>query len=147
MPRLHRAPLATLGLAAVGPLLLAGCDKPSPGVTVFAGHKSHRADASCWSHKAATPVDQPACGGGPTNIRVGGGDTLGISVDKAIADAGWRVQIGDQAVTPTTLKSTYFKLPVGSGIGDKKFPLTIVALDKSGQAPRGVWKFQLVAKS
>jgi hypothetical protein len=138
---------AALGLAALAPLLLAGCDKPSPGVTAFAGHASHRAEAACWSQSAGTAVQQSACRTTATDIQVGAGDTVGISVDKDIASAGWKVQIGDgdqaQVLTPKTLKTSHFKLPVGSTL-TQDFPLTVVAFDKSGQQVRGLWKFRLV---
>ncbi|RKS68521.1 hypothetical protein CLV35_3649 [Motilibacter peucedani] len=138
---------AALGLAVLAPLVLAGCDKPTPGVTAFAGSSSHRADAACWSQKSSSPVQESACDATATDVEVGAGDTVGISVDKDVADAGWKVQIGDgqqaQVVTPKTLKTTHFKLPVGSSL-TQDFPLTVVAFDKSGQQVRGIWKFRLV---
>lgn len=145
MLHLPRHPFRALfALAALSPLLLAGCDKPSPAVTLFAGRDSHRIEAACWSAKSSTPVQQSACGSETTEVEIGAGDTIGISVDKSIAEAGWRVQVGENAVTQKTLKDHYFKLPVGAGLGGQSVPLTVLAVDKSGQQVRGVWKFQLV---
>jgi hypothetical protein len=139
------APVA--GLALLSPLL-SGCDKPVPGVTLVAGGSAKRAEAACWSQKAQTPVQQQNCTGPTTTVKVRPNVTIGISVDKAIRDAGWRITIGSaeqsQQLTPTTIKDSYYRFPIGAGLGGQTVPLTVIALDGSGQALRGVWKFQLV---
>jgi hypothetical protein len=137
-----------VGLALLSPLLLAGCSKPVPGVTLVAGGKAARTEAACWSFRASTPVNQSACNAAPTTkVKVRPNVTVGISVDKAIREAGWRITIGPQSggqqLTPTTIKDSYYRFPIGTGLGGQTVPLTVIALDKSGQALRGVWKFEL----
>jgi hypothetical protein len=138
-----------VGLALLTPLLLtAGCQKPVPGVTLVAGGKAVRTEAACWSFKASTPANQSACSAGSaTKVKVRPNVTVGISVDKAIRQAGWRVTIGPngqtQQLTPTTITDSYYRFPIGTGLGNQTVPLTVIALDKSGQALRGVWKFEL----
>ena len=138
---------ALLGLAVLAPLLLTGCEKPSPGITVFAGSTSQRAEAACWAQDADGSVQQPACAGESTEIEVGTGDTLGISVDKNVAESGWRIRINDEEVTPETIEDTYYKVPVASGLGGQEFKMQIFALSESGQEIRGAWNFTLVPRT
>jgi hypothetical protein len=137
-----------VGLALLSPLLLTdGCQQPVPGVTLVAGGSAHRTEASCWSFHASTPVNSQSCDGGVTKVKVRPNVTVGISVDKAIREAGWRILIGSgqqsQPLTPTTIKDSYYRFPIGTGLGTQSVPLTVIANDKSGQALRGVWKFEL----
>jgi len=155
LPTVHRLLMRSAGivrpvagLALLTPLVLSGCTKPVPGVTLVAGGSAHRADAACWSQKAGTPVQQQSCTGSTTTVKVRPNVTVGISVDKAIRDAGWRITIGSsdqsQQLTPTTIKDSYYRFPIGAGLGAQTVPLTVIAFDSSGQALRGVWKFELV---
>jgi hypothetical protein len=149
LPAPARLARPALGLALLTPLLLtAGCQKPVPGVTLVAGGKAARTEAACWSFNASTPVNQTACSSGSvTKVKVRPNVTVGISVDKAIREAGWRITIGpngqSQTLTQTTVKDSYYRFPIGTGLGTQTVPLTVIALDKSGQALRGVWKFEL----
>lgn len=146
MLRLRRTPPPLLlGAAVLAPLLLAGCEKPSPSVTIFAGSDSERAEAACWSHDEDEAVVQTECGGAATDIPVGAGDVLGISVDKDVHEgSGWQVVINDQPVSQEPLTTSHYKVPVQQGLGGQEYSLKVYALDESGQQPRGVWNFRLV---
>jgi len=142
--RVRRPARVALAAAVLSPLLLTACEKPVPGVTLYAGESSDRVEAACWSHDdSALPQDVvQKCGQAPSKlIEVHSGDTIGISVDKSVADAGWRPP-GVQEIS----HETYYSLPLGQELTEE-VPLDIVAYDKTGEQPRGVWRFRLSNKS
>ncbi|NHC16206.1 hypothetical protein [Motilibacter deserti] len=140
----RRPARVALAAAVLSPLLLTACEKPVPSVTLFAGSTSERAEASCWNHDdAALPQDEVAtCANAQgTLVEVHSGDTISISVDKEVAEAGWRPP-GVQEIS----HDTYYSLPLGQELTEE-VPLDIVAYDESGEQPRGVWRFRLSNKS
>lgn len=89
-----RRALAAIALAVVLPLGLAACSKPTPGVTVVSGTTSAHREAVCWSFEDVnvtdgacdqSMVDEATAEGAVAAIPVIPGDTIGISVDKAVA--------------------------------------------------------------
>ena len=74
----------------------------------------------------------------------GAGQTVGISVDPVVADAGWSPRINGQNLTQTPITSTYFRFtfPEFQEVAEDGLLMELVA----GQAEqtRGVWLFQLV---
>ena len=103
---------------ALTPMLLAGCEKPDPGVTAWSGTTSVRADAVCWQPQGNAALGTGDCaqdilnaasqGEGLQTLDVRPGDTVGISVDPVIADSGWSVQVGTQTLV-SNLTETYFR--------------------------------------
>lgn len=130
---------------------LAGCEKPAPGVTVFSGSDSVRTSALCWSF-SGEPLASDECtaqiaeGVTPDSapdLRVRGGNTVGISVDPVIADAGWVPAIGGQRLVEQTITETYFRFTFpATEIPEQGYGLEILAGQE--QELKGVWAIRLV---
>lgn len=151
-PQLRRA-IAVVALAVALPLGLAGCSKPAPGVTVVSGTTSQHREAVCWSFEDVnvtdggcdqSMVDEATAEGNVATIPVIPGDTIGISVDKAVAEVGWTPVIGTQKLTTTPLTTTYFRFtyPDLQEVPADGLMLQIVA--GNGETTRGLWVFKLV---
>jgi hypothetical protein len=147
-------------MAAVAALmLLAGCDKPNPGVTVFSGTHSANREAICWSADAGEAVTGADCSLtlDPTDeqfrqqlldqvavVPTAAGQTVGISVDPVVADNGWVVTINGRALTREAITEKYFRFtmpPQALRRGDAQ--LVVQALTSGGDTVRGAWLFGL----
>ncbi len=54
--------LVAIGLAGTAAAtVLAGCEQPTPGVTMWSGTHSTRAQALCWSDDPTQSVDAQKC--------------------------------------------------------------------------------------
>jgi hypothetical protein len=145
-----------IALIALSPLALSACEKPNPGVTVWSGTNSEHVSALCWEHDPGVAIGPATCaqdvldaasqGQGITAIRVQPGDTVGISVDTKVADAGWSVQIGGQPLV-TGLTETYYRFtfPQTVAAGGAGYTMQITAAAKP-TGNRGIWFFQLVPR-
>ncbi len=147
-----RVPLIVAGCAVLA-LGLTACDKPNPVATVFSGTSSQWREAACWSsdggqidaNACAQDVIKGAAGGAKiATIPVVPGQTIGISVDPVVADAGWSPQINGQSITQSPLTSTYFRFtyPEFQQVPAEGLMMEILAGSEGGT--RGVWLFQLV---
>lgn len=134
--------------------LLSGCTKPNPGATVFSGAVSAHREALCWSADAAvTPencaqdiVDQAMSGPDVATIPVTHDQTMGISVDKAVAENGWFVSIGGQRLNDKPITETYYRFTFPSvTFPADGYQLQVIAAGK-GNATRGLWVFKLTEK-
>lgn len=153
---MKRAALWGVSLVAAA-AALSGCEKPYPGVTVWSGTNSEHKSALCWSFNAAESLNELTCaediiagansGDGIPRLSVVSGSTVGISVDPVVADNGWFVAIGDQALT-APIYSTYwrFTFPDFEQIPEEGLELQVRA-NGEGEAIRGLWAFQLDSAS
>lgn len=147
----RRAP--ALAVIALTPLLLAGCEKPNPGVTVWSGTHSEHEEALCWQPDgsaltakecAQDVLSAAGSGQGIPRLEVAPGTTVGVSVDNAVADSGWSVQIAGQTLA-SGLTDTYYRFtfPEQVATGGEGYTLQVIAnADPSGA--RGYWFFQLI---
>jgi hypothetical protein len=143
MTRARAAALAgALTLAVVG---LAGCEKPTPGVTVWSGTSSERVQAQCWAFSSGGTVDATTCLQGAAHVpslAVGPQQTVGISVDPVVAAGGWYPTIGTQRLTASPVTSTYYRFALGESDLQQSLDLRVLALS-GGQQVRGVWQVTL----
>ncbi len=149
--RLRRSFLAG-SLAAVSVLALAACEKPAPGVSVVSGMSSAYRAALCWSFDGE-PLSAETCaqdvvtealdGADVAAIAVIPGQVIGISVDPAVADAGWFPVIGSQRLTQRPITSTYYRFtyPDLQEVPVDGVSLQVVA---GSEGTLGLWVFQLV---
>lgn len=139
-------------VAASAVLLLSGCDKPAPGISVFSGTATEHRQAVCWSFEseALEPGDcaqdlltEASAGDAVARIPVVPGDTIGISVDPKVAEAGWTPVIGQQRLTTTPLETTYYRFtyPDLQEVPADGVLLQVVA--GRGESTRGIWVFRL----
>ena len=155
-----RRPLLTALFASLGLLALTACEKPAPGATVFSGSTSAHREAICWSFDATQAVEKGDCSldleGQPAGdvaqtlldeiaiISTTGGETVGISVDPAVAENGWLVSINGRSLNREALTEKYFRFtmpPTALRRGDAQ--LVISALTEDGSQVRGTWLFGL----
>lgn len=145
-----------LSLIAVGAALVAvtltGCQKPTPGASVFSGTSTAHSQAACWAFDGPS-VDADECaqdvlakataGEAVSSITVIPGETIGISVEPVVADAGWSIRIGGQNITPEPVTTTYFRFtfPELQPVSPEGLSLELVAGGDTGT--KGVWLFQL----
>lgn len=145
-----------IGLVALSPLVLAGCEKPNPGVTVWSGTSSEHVQALCWAQDEAASLGARDCaedvlakasaGEGITRLEVSPGQTVGISVDKVVADNGWSVQIAGQTLA-SGLEGTYYRFTFPEQVATEGpgYTLQVIAAAQ-GTGSRGYWFFQLVPR-
>jgi hypothetical protein len=147
-----RLPLLLAGTAVLA-LSLTACEQPNPGATVFSGTTSQWRQAACWAGEgesidanacAQDVIEKAAAGGQLASIPVVPGQTVGISVDPVVADAGWSPRINGQNLTQSPITSTYFRFtfPEFQEVAADGLMMELVA--GQADATRGVWLFQLV---
>lgn len=151
-----------IALVALSPLVLAGCEKPYPGVTVWSGTSSEHVAALCWQPEevggltakecAQDVLDTAGSGQGVAAIEVRPGNTFGISVDPVVAEAGWSVRIAGQTLA-TNLTETYhrFTFPEDPQVWEQAttegpgYTMQIIAAAKPNGA-RGYWFVQVLPR-
>lgn len=141
LPHRRAVVIAIAGPVTAG-LLLTGCEKPSPSVTAFSGQHSVRVEAGCWNEEEqATDCDVPAASTrsatGTERIDVRPGGTVGISVDREIAENGWVPAIGNRSLVDRPLNDSYYRLTLDAEQIEQG-ALQIFATVGSN-AVRGVW--------
>lgn len=148
----RRSRVAGVVVAASAALLLSGCEKPAPGVSVFSGTTTEWRQAVCWAFEseALEPGDcaqdlltEASSGDVVARIPVVPGDTIGISVDPTVAEAGWTPVIGQQRLTSTPLDTTYYRFtyPDLQEVPAEGVLLQVVA--GRGESTKGIWVFRL----
>lgn len=145
-----------VAVAAVGAglaLTLTGCTKPTPGVTVTSGAQSVHQEALCWSFDdagldgascASDVIEKALAEGRVPTLPVVAGNTIGISVDPVVAEAGWIPQIDGQPIVQEPITETYYRFtyPSLTKVPDEGLLLDIKAV--SGDQTRGFWVYALV---
>lgn len=136
--RLTATAFAVVALAGCG-----GIQKPSPGVSVYSGSDTIRLDAAVFCHEGAEK-----CAEDPVKVarlKVTPGDTIGISVDSAIAKRGWYLATATETESPK-LTEHYYKFSVGREqfreSNAVNLQVVTLASEQTGQAT-GVWAFTL----
>lgn len=139
------------GALALSGGVLAGCEQPPPSITAFSGTNSERAAALCWAFDGDS-LDSSDCAqeiiagselGDAPRLPVQAGNTVGISVDHAIADEGWVPAIAGQRLVNSPITETYFRFTFPPG----QLPADGVGLQVlagSNAQLRGVWAIRLV---
>ena len=148
-----RRPLACV--AAVGALLaLSACEKPAPIVTVVNEGRTVYAEASTWCFEGQSGDECAERSEEPKAVQVQGG-TLGIDVDKELADGGWLFSIVDEARPDEPLftsevqeENHYYALPDLPPMRQgTTWTLRVQALTEEGEPGRGSWEFRLRPRS
>lgn len=153
MQRIDFRRSARVGLAAIAPaLVIAGCEKPHPSVSLWSGTKSVNAEAACWNNdparvgaKDCLAELQTLASSGATlaALPIRSNGSLGISVDPELAESGWTATIAGQQLTQTPVTETYFRISLPSELPQQDFLLTVAANAPKG-GNRGVWLFKLI---
>ena len=141
MSRVQRKGVLLVAPVAVGALLtLAGCRQPTPGVTLQSGSRVVRDDATAYIRGG-----KEVRGSGAVKVlAVRAGASVGIDVDRSIADHGWSVHITARTSSQSTLDSPvlrgqhHFSFDVGSTATD----VVVSQLGADG-SPQGLWAFTI----
>lgn len=136
----------TATVAAVG-AMVTGCQKPPPSISVWSGTASLNAGAQCWAGDAdsLTPQQcaQDILGGnrseGVPTLPTQPGNTFGISVDPAVAEAGWQIRVDGQPVVRQTLETNYYRLVYAT----PDQPITVQVVAGRDAEIKGVWLIRL----
>ena len=141
-----RATGTIAALTIVGAVATA-CEKPPPAVTVWSGSDSKYVPALCWSFNEES-LDSRNCAedilsGSRTQglpaLPTQPGNTFGISVDPAVSEAGWQIQVNGQPVTSTPIYDNYYRLPYATP--PQTITLQIVAGGTEGA--KGIWLIKM----
>ena len=143
-----RRPLACV--AAVGALLaVSACEKPAPIVTVVSGSESVWTEASTWCFEGQTGDECAERATGTTRLPVRAGETVGVDVDKELADGGWYLELSapgggeeQQPQRSEPQQGHYFSFTAPSLAEGRMLALTVSAVGE-GEEPRGEWSFRL----
>ncbi len=144
-----RRPLACA--AAVGAVLaLSACEKPAPLVTVVSGGTSVYTEAHRWCFEEGQRGDECAeRATGRTALPVRPGQTVGVDVDKELADGGWYLELSapdEQEQEPQRSgrqDGHYFSFTAPSLPEGGSLHLDVRAVGE-GEEPRGEFRFELV---
>jgi hypothetical protein len=137
MPRSGVRP-ALLALLAGLAVLVAGCTKPVPGVTIAANGQSLRSEATQYVQDGKLRTNDA----GAKVLTVRTGDVVNISVDKATKEAGWAVRVGDTAF-PVIEDKFHFSFTVPPFSGTNEVPLAVFQAPPNGGPAAGSWVFTL----
>lgn len=156
-----RTPIKSVLLAMLALLVLTGCEKPNPGITIFSGSSSARANAICWTEDGSPAVGSAGCSqdelvaavqnGDLTTLPVTPGTTFGISVDPEVAEAGWYASIivdGEaQQLMNNVITDLYWRFTFPDSARGS-FPaggyvLQVTAAGATSGSERGLWFFAL----
>jgi hypothetical protein len=142
--RARRTTATTTALLAT--LALAGCEKPTPFVTVYSSGTAADTKASVWCFEGQeTEEECRQADIEPPQVPVKSG-SLSINVDSEIAERGWWFQQeGQPAEAPRVQFGEYLVVP-GVQLPPDGIALEIVAGDGSeaGGRQTGLYRFQLV---
>lgn len=131
-------------------LALTACEKPAPIVTVVSGGESVYKEANTWCFEGQTPPDCASRSEGTTELPVRGGETIGVDVDKELADRGWFVELSDpegqgQPQRSEVQEGHYFTFTAPNLPSDSELLLTVRALGEGEREGEliGEWRFTL----
>ena len=125
-------------LVAVG--VLAGCQQPTPGVTLQSGSRVVRSSATVYVRDGRQVTGSRAV----KALAVHPGALVNIDVDRSLSKKGWSVHITTGTDTGSTLNSAvfrgqqHFSFSVGSANTD-----VVISEQGSGSTPAGLWAFTL----
>lgn len=139
--------LAALAAAAALAGLLAGCEKPTPLVTLQSGTAVVHSEAACWARGDAGAVDEAECLArsrerGVGTLRVEPGRPVRIAVDTGVADTGWVVGLNRRVIERRLTSTTErFTVPESELAGGRAL---LEVRQVEGARLRGVWYFQVL---
>jgi hypothetical protein len=133
--------------AAAATTMVAGCQKPPPAISVWSGTNSINTPALCWAgdedslsaQQCAGDILQGTRSDGLPTLPTTVGSTFGISVDQAVADAGWQIRVDGQPIVPQILEDTYFRVVYSTPAQ----PITLQVVAGRDAEIKGVWLIKL----
>jgi hypothetical protein len=140
-------PLASVAAGALLLLGLAGCEKPTPGVTVSSGTHAVHIESTTFCRNGQTAAKQDCVEhlSRVGIIRVKAGNEVAIDVDNSVAKHGWILVDADANARSQVQDEHHFAYTPAFNSGPIVH-LEIRSLDRvaNDATVTGVWKFQLV---
>ncbi|WP_242605460.1 YgdI/YgdR family lipoprotein [Frankia sp. Cppng1_Ct_nod] len=141
IPRARWRRLAALPVLGALVLVLAGCDRPTPLVTIQSGRNFVQAHAAQYDRDGAVIKD---AGYQPPVLRAVPGDSVNIDVPKSVADNGYFLASNDTRISDI-ITVQHYRLTVPDGRGQVN--LTIFQAPHGGSnGASGSWPFRLVVQ-
>jgi hypothetical protein len=153
-----RRPILAVAACAALLVSLAGCQKPSPGVTLVShGSTVHfQAAAYCRDAKVLVVGDEcPGTGPQVKVFRVRQGDSVGVDVDRTLAQHSWYLYDSD-AQQRSAVKDSHYTTFVADFSNRPRVGVIDLEVREVSHTPAsdkdlppviGRWRFQLVQKS
>lgn len=147
-----RRPVVTSLTALAALAAVAGCQQPTPAVTLVSGGHRVRTESAVYCRDGQTVAKRDCVthGGRREVLRVRNGDLVGIDVDKVLSDKGWELVDADAKQRSAVQDKHYFTFnanfanrPTPGVIDLEVRSLSRVAEDAT---VTGVWNFQLVQR-
>jgi hypothetical protein len=136
----RRGVSATVLSLLAGSVVLAGCTKPTPEVTIQSGGTTLRSAAVNYQLDGKTVTNNA----GAKVLTVRPGDNVNISVDRTTASAGWVVLLGGQKISPILGNDQHhFAFQAPGFSGGAEAPLAIFQQPPNGGPAAGSWVFTL----
>jgi hypothetical protein len=140
-------PLVHAAAAAVALTALAGCQKPTPGVTVSSGATSSHIEATvfCRDGQSVQKQDCVQHLDRVAVVRVKSGERVGIDVDTSLAKHGW-ILFDTGANARSNIQDEHYFTYTPDFRQNPIVNLEVRSLDKVSESAQvtGVWKIQLV---
>lgn len=134
---------AVLALAAVSPaVVLTGCDRPLPAVTLAADGGSVRTEATTWCDDVACSERAVAV----PELGVHPGEWVLVGVDTTVAERPWHVVVDGRALPPVSTGRTTYELTAPHLQPGERQVVEVIAPDPSPERPPGRWTLHLVAR-
>ncbi len=149
MPARRR--LLAASSALLSAVALTACEKPTPLVTLVSGGEHTYAEANLFCFDEAETVESGECAErvqGLTELRVSGGQQVGIDVGKELVERGWQATLTDPA-SPEDAQRTpvqddhWFSFTAPTLQPGGRLLLTVTSLGE-GEAATGEWQFALL---
>lgn len=141
-------PLLHAAAAAVALTALAGCQKPTPGVTVSSGAHSSHIEATVFCRDGQTIAKQDCVEhlDHVAVLKVKAGEQVGFDVDSSLADHGWVLFDTDQNARTAIQDAHYFAYTPQFRDNNPVINLEVRSLSKVAEDAKvtGVWKIQLL---
>lgn len=148
-----RRRLAGAALAALSLLVVAGCQKPAPIVTlVNAGHSVYtEATVYCFKGQSNAQGDCATRKTGTTTLAVKGGEPIGVDVAKELVKRSWVIEVTDpggksEPQQSEVQKDKHYLSFTAPSLSDGKALLLTVRSLGDGDQPTGEWRFTLVPR-
>lgn len=144
MPPPAPRPLLAAGIALAGLATLTGCERPTPGVSVYSGSTYLNSKAVCWSEEEAlTAANCSVEGVNRKALPVQAGDLIMINVDTPLEDTGWIPTINGTPLVREPLRGSSYQLALSQEDLRQNPELQVIASDRVNGPVRGVWAFPL----
>ena len=142
----------TVAGSALSLVALAGCQKPTPAVTLVAGGHSVRTESTlyCRDGQSVAKNNCVAHADRLTILRVKQGDQVGVDVDRTLAKHGWYLIDMDASQRSAVQDEHYFTF--NADFSNRKTPgvinLDVRSVDRVAEnaTATGSWRFQLLQK-